>query len=141
MSGLFGIEPLMPAYGREYETPAEAQADFSKNLDFRTPSGPYTNKSDLAKMYPDLEKIRVRFNRLEDTDYVLFKAKPKPKPKAKPKGRPTVTWDGEEYAIPSDGEIEQMLFDTAEAIDGCRVEPDGTCPHGAPSWLIQLGMI
>jgi len=141
MSGLFGIEPLMPAYGRDYETPEEAQADFSKNLDFRTPSGPYTNKSDLAKMYPDLEKIRVRFNGLEDTDYVLFKAKPKPKPKAKPKGVPTVTWNGEEYAIPSDGEIEQMLFDTAEAIDGCRVEPDGTCPHGAPSWLIQLGLM
>jgi len=142
MSGLFGIEPLMPAYGRDYETPEEAQADFSKNLDFRTPSGPYTNKSDLAKMYPHLERIRVRFNRLEDTGYVLFKAEiPEPKPKAKPRGGPTVTWNGEEYARPSAAQVENMLFDTAEAIDGCRVEPDGTCPHGAPSWLIQLGMI
>jgi hypothetical protein len=27
------------------------------------------------------------------------------------------------------------------ATDGCRVEPDGTCPHGKPSWLIRLGLI
>lgn len=25
--------------------------------------------------------------------------------------------------------------------DGCEVEPDGTCPHGNPSILIELGMI
>lgn len=29
----------------------------------------------------------------------------------------------------------------AKATDGCRVEPDGYCPHGKPSWLIQLGVI
>lgn len=29
----------------------------------------------------------------------------------------------------------------AKATDGCTVEPDGTCPHGCPSWLIELGMI
>ena len=27
------------------------------------------------------------------------------------------------------------------ATDGCRVEPDGTCEHGYPSWLLHLGMI
>lgn len=27
------------------------------------------------------------------------------------------------------------------ATDGCKVEPDGTCPHGAKSWLLELGMI
>lgn len=26
-----------------------------------------------------------------------------------------------------------------EALDGCLVEPDGTCPHGSPSWLVYLG--
>lgn len=25
--------------------------------------------------------------------------------------------------------------------DGCRVEPDGECEHGCPSWLIVLGFI
>lgn len=29
----------------------------------------------------------------------------------------------------------------AKATDGCKVEPDGVCPHGKPSWLIQLGVI
>ena len=24
---------------------------------------------------------------------------------------------------------------------GCRVEPDGHCPHGNPSWLLKLGLI
>jgi len=28
-----------------------------------------------------------------------------------------------------------------EATDGCIVEPDGTCEHGCPSWLIVLGLI
>ena len=28
-----------------------------------------------------------------------------------------------------------------EATDGCIVEPDGTCPHGKKSWLIELGII
>lgn len=28
-----------------------------------------------------------------------------------------------------------------KATDGCRVEPDGTCPHGHVSWLIYLGYI
>lgn len=27
----------------------------------------------------------------------------------------------------------------AKALDGCRVEPDGTCPHGFPSWILYLG--
>ena len=28
-----------------------------------------------------------------------------------------------------------------EATDGCLVEPDGTCDHGQPSWLLALGLI
>ena len=28
-----------------------------------------------------------------------------------------------------------------KAIDGCKVEPDGTCPHGSPSWLLAMGLI
>jgi len=29
----------------------------------------------------------------------------------------------------------------AEALDGCRVEPDGICQHDFPSWLLALGYI
>lgn len=28
-----------------------------------------------------------------------------------------------------------------EATDSCWVEPDGTCEHGHPSWLLRLGLI
>jgi hypothetical protein len=27
------------------------------------------------------------------------------------------------------------------ATDGCKVEPDGICPHGCESWLLVLGII
>lgn len=44
--------------------------------------------------------------------------------------------------VPSLKTLEKWM-DTgvAKATDGCRVEPDGTCPHGKPSWLLRLGMI
>ena len=29
----------------------------------------------------------------------------------------------------------------AKATDGCRVEPDGHCPHGKASWLLELGYL
>jgi len=132
---LFGTEPLTAAYGRKHMTLEEAQADFNKDKDFQTPSGRYTNRSDLAKMYPHLERIRVRFNELEDTGYVLFKSEPEP----------ASTTDDEllgRLGVPSDEQLSAWMFDgVCEATDGCLVEPDGTCPHGAPSWLIQLGMI
>lgn len=28
-----------------------------------------------------------------------------------------------------------------EATDGCWVEPDGTCPHGHKSWMLEMGLI
>jgi hypothetical protein len=28
-----------------------------------------------------------------------------------------------------------------EATDGCVIEPDGICPHGHQSWLLELGLI
>jgi hypothetical protein len=43
---------------------------------------------------------------------------------------------------PSFEELEEWVFDgVAEATDGCRVEPDGSCQHNHDSWLIVLGMI
>jgi hypothetical protein len=57
-----------------------------------------------------------------------------------PKGY--ATWEGERFPLPTMGELRSWMFDgTCEAIDGCIVEPDGRCPHGAPSWLIYMGMI
>jgi hypothetical protein len=43
---------------------------------------------------------------------------------------------------PSDEQLERWFDDgVCMATDGCWVEPDGTCPHGHPSWLLYLGMI
>jgi hypothetical protein len=43
---------------------------------------------------------------------------------------------------PSMEQLEEWGFDgVVEATDGCRVEPDGVCDHGYPSWFIQLGVI
>lgn len=29
----------------------------------------------------------------------------------------------------------------ALAVDGCKIEPDGVCQHGAPSWLLAEALI
>lgn len=34
-----------------------------------------------------------------------------------------------------------LMNGVAEATDGCRVEPDGTCPHGCRSWLLEFGIV
>ena len=41
-------------------------------------------------------------------------------------------------------EIESLVFDSivpACCEEGCEVEPDGTCPHGNPSVLLEMGVI
>ena len=43
---------------------------------------------------------------------------------------------------PSIRTMERWLADgIARATDGCKVEPDGRCPHGKESLLIVLGLI
>ena len=43
---------------------------------------------------------------------------------------------------PSVRTLEKWLNDGGcKALDGCWVEPDGTCEHGTPSWLLALGLI
>ena len=43
---------------------------------------------------------------------------------------------------PSMKTLEKWSFDGfAKTIDGCRVEPDGICQHGMPSWLLALSYI
>jgi len=49
---------------------------------------------------------------------------------------------GEVAKTPSMKSLEKMLENgIAKAIDGCKVEPDGTCHHGKPSWMLVLGYI
>ena len=35
----------------------------------------------------------------------------------------------------------QQAEGVCDATDGCQVEPDGQCPHGCSSWLVELGLI
>ena len=44
---------------------------------------------------------------------------------------------------PTEAELEEMLLgsSSATATDGCQVEPDGSCPHGFPSWPVYFGLI
>lgn len=46
------------------------------------------------------------------------------------------------HKVPSEKVMEKWLSDgVARAKDGCRVEPDGYCEHGSPSWFLVLGLI
>ena len=50
-------------------------------------------------------------------------------------GRPKVE-------VPSIEQLEEWESEGGcEATDGCWVEPDGTCEHGKPSWLLRFGLI
>ena len=65
---------------------------------------------------------------MNDTPFDLVTGKPYPEPTT---------------AQPEAHAIEAMLFDRAcTATDGCEdVDPDGTCCHGHPSWLLRLGIL
>lgn len=45
--------------------------------------------------------------------------------------------------VPTFEDYEAWTFGSAmsEAPDGCIVDPDGTCPHGYPSWLRIAGLV
>ena len=50
-------------------------------------------------------------------------------------------WPAPTEPLPNAADLEYMADGTAEATDGCLVEPDGLCDHGHASWLLYLGMI
>lgn len=61
-------------------------------------------------------------------------------------------FDGHEWKEVDISDLEQPDLDTLmrQEMDGlcqaacperCRVEPDGYCPHGKPSWLLVKGLI
>ncbi len=44
--------------------------------------------------------------------------------------------------VPDTEDMEDMMYDSVcAATDGCIVEPDGTCEHGYPSWLLYWNLI
>lgn len=55
---------------------------------------------------------------------------------------PSSDWIKVKGNRPSFRQLEKWTFDSVcKATDGCRIEPDGVCQHGHPSWLLALGLI
>jgi hypothetical protein len=54
-----------------------------------------------------------------------------------------VEWPQPTVEEPDWATLEEWLWEDGgcEASDGCWTDPDGTCPHGHPSWLLKLGLI
>jgi hypothetical protein len=64
--------------------------------------------------------------------------------RAPPPQPPTPPWkEVNRMQRPSLEELQRQLEEDGgcEAVDGCWVEPDGSCEHGQPSWLVVLGLI
>lgn len=47
------------------------------------------------------------------------------------------------FDVPSEARLRDWTYDVElpEATDGCKVEPDGTCPHGRKSWMLVLQLV
>jgi hypothetical protein len=61
-----------------------------------------------------------------------------------PTANPSPGWEEvNQMRRPSLEELQRQVeeYGGCEATDGCFVEPDGTCDHGQPSWLLALGLI
>jgi hypothetical protein len=69
---------------------------------------------------------------------------PHPRTDAPPTANPPATRkEVNPMRRPSLEELQRQVEEDGgcEATDGCFVEPDGTCEHGQPSWLLALGLI
>ena len=65
---LFGLEPLQPAYGRDYKSLKQAQIDFNADKDFATAMGQYINKPQVVDM--NMSQIRVRYDSNRKTGFL-----------------------------------------------------------------------
>ena len=53
-----------------------------------------------------------------------------------------VEWCGERYEVPETLLLHEWAWmGVVDALDGCRVEPDGYCEHGTPSWLVAVAFL
>lgn len=56
---MFGVDPIAPAYGRQYKSLKEAQADLDGDKDFRTPNGQYISRKELLQI--GMRTINIRY--------------------------------------------------------------------------------
>lgn len=62
---MFGVSPLVPAYGRDYKSMKAVQADFDADKDFLTAEGQYINRPQVVEL--GLNRIQVRYGKLRKT--------------------------------------------------------------------------
>lgn len=71
------VVTLIPAYGRDYNSQAEALADFNKNMDFEAVDvlrgGGYTNKEELQQM--GTQQVAIRYKKQRMKFFVRLDAK------------------------------------------------------------------
>lgn len=120
---------LTPSY-RDYKTAKEVKAAWAEGKDFQ---GDYqlgfktVNINDIPKPC----SVTLRYKR--NTQLAVVKV---------PVGAVAQAPKPSEPKRPSIATMQRWMMDgVAKATDGCEVEPDGTCEHGKPSWLIQEGII
>jgi hypothetical protein len=58
---MYEVAPLVPAYGRDYNSVEEAQADFDADKDFCTAFGQYINRPQVKEL--GLTTIQVRWHK------------------------------------------------------------------------------
>ena len=59
----FNIEPLLPAYGRDYNSKNAMIADFNADKDFFTCCHQLVNRSQLQKLFPEKNQtINIRYS-------------------------------------------------------------------------------
>ena len=86
-------------------------------------SGNHTSAYRVRRHSPELHARTAREAESHDPAHLATELRIKP-----PDMETLIAWDAE-------GRCE------AACPHRCWVEPDGTCPHGNPSWLLQLGLI
>lgn len=65
---MFGVTPLRPAYGRDYKSKAEIEADLKANKDFTAANGQYINRDQLIEL--GLSSVQVRYGNNRKTTVV-----------------------------------------------------------------------
>ena len=68
---MFGISPIIPAFGRDYRGLKALEIDFNKGLDFINASGQAINKDNLLCL--GLKTIQVRYGKLRKTAMIEIK--------------------------------------------------------------------
>lgn len=142
---------LVPAY-TDYNSQDEAKKGFHNGNDFLVRDisskydGKHVDKDDLLE-FSDYEVVKVRYNDLRDSVFVNVEGEFDVGDSGD-----GITYKDEPHKLDTDETLDYWGYDSINAVmkenmtgrmigvpamcsEGCKVEPDGECPHGFPSIL------